>query len=243
MNDEIDHRLLRKIRLLGVMAARSTNEHEAYTAAMLAQKLMAENGLSEIAGIQMEEEHNSVVNVFAARQGVRMPRWQDKLFNVLATEFRCVAYWDNDPGRGKALRLIGRSRDCAVVIEVWGQAVGAASRLSAAYARRVTPSRRRSVSPRTSWCEGFVGGLAGRLAEQRRAHQEWALVLVPDEQVQAEAADLHLKAARNPRVCMDDASWRAGWQAGHAHAHDARRPDRVGATATATATAALPQPD
>ena len=242
MSGEPDHVLLRKVRLLRVMAERSTNEHEAHTAALLAQKLMAEHGLSEIAGIEIEEEGaNPVVNVPVTSPRRRMPVWQSRLLNVVAGEFRCKAYFHTDPtdpASGRSLRLVGRSRDCGIVVEVWAQAVSAASRLSARYTRNAPLSYYRTLSPRTSWCEGFVTGLGDRLAEQRRGHQEWGLVLVPDEQVRAEVAELHLKAAHSRRVFVDTAARLAGWQAGHAH--DARRPDRVDATRAPAA--ALPHP-
>jgi hypothetical protein len=216
-------KLLRRVRMLREVAERSCNAHEAQAAALLAQKLVAEHGLSET-GVEVEDD-NPVIESLVVPDRKRMPRWQDELLAVLAAEFRCVAVSYRRRGCGRRLTLIGRSRDCAIVVELWLQAVSAASRLSARYAREARAFAEKGVSARTSWCHGFVAGLAARLAEQRGAHQEWGLVLVPDDAVREEIEKRGLTPERVRRSRFDVLAWRAGRTAGHAH--DASRHERI----------------
>lgn len=229
--------MLARVQKLRRVAERTTNRHEAENALLLAQRLLAEHDLAEVA-LPADE---GVTAADAERTG-RAVAWRLALAGAVAPNFRCLAYLQREPRQpgaagGATLRFVGRPGDVALALEVYRQAAAAARNLARAHVRarrhdglRLSPAGARQLSG--AFLQGFAAGLAQRYAAQRRAHREWALVLCRDPAVDAHFATLvgpGPGAWRPSRRTWEGQAWSAGWQEGDAFAAGPRQlPRRSG---------------
>lgn len=232
--------VLDKVRKLRLVADRSTNQHEAHSALLLAQKLLAQHDLAETEVVIQAEgrSHNPVVTVDALSMGSRTTVWKADLASIIASNLRCEAYldtvYDAMGDARRTMRFVGRQRDVGVALEVYGMALASADRLCADYirGRRITPRDAvRSGSTlsglcrrlRTAFFDGFVVGLRARFQQQLADDTTMALVLVPDAEVRAEVGKLNLRTSRATyRDWTDGKAYEAGHRAGQSFDHAAR---------------------
>jgi hypothetical protein len=209
---------LARVRKLLALAT-SPNPHEAALAAARAQALIEAHRLQAWLEAERREEEDPDPIVDAQGEplevGRRIRKWKVVLASTLAEANGCMAY---TRGRGKeqAIVLVGRGRDRAAVVELWGWLVRRIEWLSATH----------GAGRDRQWHEAFrigvVDAIAARLREgndEARAELDaTALVVVePAAAAHREALDrvaegLGLGAGRAVRV--DARAWQRGKAAG-----------------------------
>jgi hypothetical protein len=209
---------LARVRKLLALAT-SPNPHEAALAAARAQALIEAHRLQAWLDAERREEEDPDPIVDAQGEplevGRRIRKWKVVLASTLAEANGCMAY---TRGRGKeqAIVLVGRGRDRAAVVELWGWLVRRIEWLSATH----------GAGRDRQWHEAFrigvVDAIAARLREgndEARAELDaTALVVVePAAAAHREALDrvaegLGLGAGRAVRV--DARAWQRGKAAG-----------------------------
>lgn len=205
--------------------AKSTNfEHEAQTALLLAQKLLAENGLSMTdIEAQPDQEKPEVVHTVVDMTRVHVD-WRDRLAAVIAANFRCECYYQIAP-TGVKIMFLGLKSDADIAKAVYTHAFDAINRCVKAYLAKRKRDIGRSLTTseglkiRASYVMGFINGLAEKFREQV-ARNCYALVLATPEAVKREYSSMRMKPPPVSEAKYDDdifAQW-AGERDGRAHA-------------------------
>jgi hypothetical protein len=209
---------LARVRKLLALAT-SPNPHEAALAAARAQALIEAHRLQA----WLEAERSAADDpdpIMDARDeplavGRRLRTWKVVLASSLAEANGCIAY-TLDRGRDLAIVLVGRGRDRAAVVELWGFLVRRIEWLSAS----------RGAGRDRQWHEAFrIGAVDTIVARLRTATEEVqgaldgaALVLVEParaahrEALERAAESLRLGKGRAVRV--DAHAWQRGRAAG-----------------------------
>lgn len=209
---------LARVRKLLALAT-SPNPHEAAVAAARAQAIIEAHRLHAwlAAEARVEADPDPIVDARdePLEVGRRLRKWKVVLAATLAEANDCIAY-TAARGREQAIVLVGRGRDRAAVVELWGWLVKRIEWLSA------THGEGRSRQWHEAFRIGVVDAIAARLvrtAEEVRAELDsTALVVVdPARAAHREALDrvaegLRLGAGRGVRV--DVRAWQRGRAAG-----------------------------
>lgn len=209
---------LARVRKLLALAT-SPNPHEAALAAARAQALIEAHRLQAWLDAERHEQEDPDPIVDAHGEplevGRRIRKWKVVLASTLAEANGCIAY-TRERGREQAIVLVGRARDRAAVVELWGWLVRRIEWLSATHGAR----RDRQ------WHEAFRIGVVDAIAERLRAGNEEAraqldatalVVVEPAAAAHREALDrvaegLGLGSGRPVRV--DARAWQRGKAAG-----------------------------
>jgi hypothetical protein len=209
---------LARVRKLLALAT-SPNPHEAAAAAARAQAIIEAHRLHAWldAERQVEADPDPIVDARdePLEVGRRLRKWKVVLAATLAEANGCIAY-TAERGRERAIVLVGRGRDRAAVVELWGWLVKRIEWLSATH----------GVGRDRQWHEAFrigvVDAIAARLVKStedvRAELDSTALVVVePARAAHREALDrfaegLRLGAGRGVRV--DIRAWQRGRKAG-----------------------------
>jgi hypothetical protein len=209
---------LARVRKLLALAT-SPNPHEAALAAARAQALIEAHRLQAWldAERQQEEDPDPIVDARdePLELGRRLRKWKVVLASMLAEANGCTAY-TLERGREQAIVLVGRGRDRAAVIELWGWLVKRIEWLSATH----------GAGRDRQWHEAFRIGVVDAIAERLRQGNEEAragldgaalVVVEPARAAHREALDrvtegLRLGAGRAVRV--DARAWQRGKAAG-----------------------------
>jgi hypothetical protein len=209
---------LARVRKLLALAT-SPNPHEAALAAARAQALIEAHRLQAWLDAERREQEDPDPIVDAQGEplevGRRIRKWKVVLASTLAEANGCIAY-TLDRGREQAIVLVGRARDRAAVVELWGWLVRRIEWLSATH----------GTGRDRQWHEAFRIGVVDAIAERLRAGNEEAraeldatalVVVEPAAAAHREALDraaegLGLGAGRAVRV--DARAWQRGKAAG-----------------------------
>lgn len=209
---------LARVRKLLALAT-SPNPHEAALAAARAQALIEAHRLQAWLDAERREQEDPDPIVDAQGEplevGRRIRKWKVVLASTLAEANGCIAY-TRDRGREQAIVLVGRARDRAAVVELWGWLVRRVEWLSATH----------GTGRDRQWHEAFRIGVVDAIAERLRAGNEEAraeldatalVVVEPAAAAHREALDrvaegLGLGAGRAVRV--DARAWQRGKAAG-----------------------------
>ena len=209
---------LARVRKLLALAT-SPNPHEAALAAARAQALIEAHRLQAWIEAERREEEDPDPIVDARDEPLevarRLRKWKVVLASTLADANGCLAY-TLERGRDRAIVLVGRARDRAAVVELWGWLVRRIEWLSATH----------GAGRDRQWHDGFRIGVVDAIAERLRqgnadARAELdraALVVVePAAAAHREALDrvtegLRLGTGRAVRV--DARAWQRGKAAG-----------------------------
>jgi len=185
-------KILDRVKKLLAMANDGNFDHEAEKAMLLAQRLLAENGLSvedaeEFAGENTKEAiHENMTDL------AKTPLWKIKLNIIIAKQFRCKAYKQAGINRSR-LRMIGLTEDVKIAKEVFTfavQVIETGSRNFVALKR--SEGARKTSGFKNDWIDGFLNGLATKFREQVK-NNKWEMVLVTDGLVEVEAKNSGLK--------------------------------------------------
>ena len=209
---------LARVRKLLALAT-SPNPHEAALAAARAQALIEAHRLQAWLDAERQEEEDPDPIVDARDEplelGRRLRKWKVVLAATLAEVNGCTAY-TLERGREQAIVLVGRGRDRAAVVELWGWLVKRIEWLSATH----------GAGRDRQWHEAFRIGVVDAIAERLRQGNEEAraglgdaalVVVEPAAAAHREALErvtegLRLGAGRAVRV--DARAWQRGKAAG-----------------------------
>lgn len=187
------------------------NQNEAENAMLLAQRMMAEHNLVtsdvELKNMVKEVIHGQVLRT------QKLPWWQFNLSGVIANNFRC--YSIRYRGGVTELKFIGIKEDVQVAIDVFNYAVESIEYNCKIYVKAHKNGAESSVAIRNAYIRGFITGIHTKFEDQKKAHQEWGLVLVKDPEVVKAHDSLGAKKAHDNEIKMGGFDHTlAGYQAG-----------------------------
>lgn len=156
----------------------SSNENEAKLSMLKAQELLAKHKLS-----LKEVKEFKTTNIKEKRTNISFTKakWKAQLARVIADNFGCYHYFKTR--RSHTIVFFGREEDvtvCNIVMEYAVDCIeSAVKRLRYQYAKDGFSTR----GLENDYALGFIEGLQEKYEEQKKANQEWSLVLVKDAEV------------------------------------------------------------
>lgn len=207
---EVNEKVLHKVRALLNLAKNGGDpeSNEAQSALLMAQRLMAENGINEVEvrdsaqGPQLKEVLDDYATEFE-----KLSWWKKSLGRVIAQNFRCYSYLNKCKGYTR-LAFVGLKEDTEIAIIAFAFATDSirfgADKFMKAYRKnyilhnghRPEISQQRGV--RNNYVEGWISGLDAQYNEQV-SKEGWGLVLTKDELVTQTYKDLGLKRGQSPQ--------------------------------------------
>jgi hypothetical protein len=194
----------------------SSNEHEAESALLKAQEYLAKYNLT-MKDIRMNQEMNeninNPINDFSTGITYKKAQWKGTLGSVLAENFKCYCY--NRMRGTNHLYFMGRKQDvfiCNLALEYAINAImKEVKRIKAIYVK----IGRSTAGIENDYARGFISGLRQKFEEQKKNNQEWALILVKDDELVASYGKKNCKTKKTTqrRVEHSDAYGR-GIEAG-----------------------------
>jgi maltooligosyltrehalose synthase len=179
-----------KIEKLLALANNNSSEDEAESAMLLAQKLLAENGLS-MADVEQHETEKQPVNEIMTRQMYRLPWWHGTLAAIICENFKCehVIHYYRTEGiySGACVRFLGHPDDLEICKRVYTFAVYQITELSRRYVKSYKARCYKPVNAagiKNDYITGFLCGMREKFRAQVEENQ-WGLVVQSDEEVQA----------------------------------------------------------
>jgi hypothetical protein len=194
MQQERRTKLLARVGKLLRQADGTSFKEEAETAILMAQRILAENGMTmeEVDALSHEEQKKLGANEQMVTMGHRHSEWLLSLARVICRQFR-TKHYINHTGWGAQekhhIRIVGLAEDVAICRDVYTYARETAERLAKAYAKQahrdpirhiardldpIWPHQRylqpiewevlRRVDGETAACD-LVDGLVGRHAD------------------------------------------------------------------------------
>jgi hypothetical protein len=194
--------------------SKSTNPHEAATAAARAAELMFEHKL-EAADLELSGEGKRPVEAVTEatlHQGKWREFWKGNLANAVAQAMGCRVYW-----LGSHLQIIGRKSDTETVRYLYGFLVLEIERMAAeTWRERSAQVREHGTKWKNAFRWGAVHAIAVRLREQGGARaataNAGALVLLRKDEAEVDDAMKRLKLRR---LSCTAASSEDGYAEGH----------------------------
>lgn len=166
-------KILDKIRKLLELSEHNPNEAEAISAALKAQKLMAENDVTEAdlaEGDLLGEVGSWQTDEFFNR------KWRGLLATTVASNFRCRAYGKRR-GRARSFVFVGYECDAKAAILVYDRLCEIGEDLALDAERRARRDYGTAVGAKNTFLVGFVDGVRSELEKQCQA----LMLVVPRE--------------------------------------------------------------
>lgn len=170
---------------------KTTNENEAKACMLKAQRLMAKYNIemSEVAG--MDTEGKAVYNHSLFGYKRRIEWWLGALGKVIADNFKCYCYMDNDrKTKGvidKSLQFVGTKDNVEIAKEVFYYAYEMIEYHNELYITNYkleNPGQNNVKRVQNDYIKGYLTGMKLKFDEQREKNkQEWGLVLVREKEV------------------------------------------------------------
>lgn len=215
----VSEKILDRIRKLLRLSEGTHSAEEAHSALLMAQRLMAEHGLSMQQVRLAKEVREEVVHgeILTTR---RRDGFTQRLAWVIANNFRCIPYWYKEvAGYGRkrcryeyTLRFIGLAEDAEIAATTFHTADAAARNLAARFVRRYGGGH----EARQSYLLGWVEGLYVKFEAQRKENANLALALTTPKAVQDEAQKMTIRKGRQntPTRNLDEQALYVGFQDG-----------------------------
>lgn len=214
----VNGKVLEKVKKILALASNNPSEEEAQAAMLMAQRIMAENGITMT---DIESNNcftNEVVDV-PITSPYRTPWWHKILATVIGENFRCEAYYYTVNQKSQ-LMFIGLKQDTEVAIKVFNYAVDAIKYHTAKYIEQL---KRGGVNNkplyltgiRNDYILGYIDGLRDKFKEQVEKNN-WALILIKNDAVIEAVAKKGLREGRRPSInfaCSNNA-YASGYRKG-----------------------------
>ena len=156
MSDELQEKLVSKIKKLLALSQNNTNEAEASAALLKAQRLMAENDISIDTSTPDKIEYKVEKCKHKWDMGFRKP-----LAHVIAKNFRCEYYL-----HGGAVTFMGHAFDAQVAREVFEYAYEFALRAGNQQYNKAYSMGTNTKGVFNSYVAGFIRGMGTKFDEQ-----------------------------------------------------------------------------
>lgn len=213
----VNEKILHKVRALLNLAQNGgdTASNEAQSALLMAQRLMAENGINEVeVGDSLERSQLKEILDDYATEFEKLSWWKKSLGRVIAQNFRCYSYLNKCKGYTR-LAFMGLKEDTEIAIIAFSFAtdairVGADQFMKVHrkeyflnHGHRLGISQQRGV--RTNYVEGWISGLESQYNDQV-SREGWGLVLAKDELVTQTYKDMDLKRGQSSQYTRAESS-------------------------------------
>jgi len=206
----VNEKMLHKVKALLNLARNGGDpgSNEAQSALLMAQRLMAENGINEVeVGDSAESTSTKEVLDEYVTEFEKLSWWKKSLGRIIAQNFRCYSYLNKCKGYTR-LVFMGLKEDTEIAIIAFSFATDSirlgADKFMKAYRKdyifhngyRSGISQQRGV--RNNYVEGWISGLEAQYNDQV-SKEGWGLVLMKDELVTQTYKDLDLKRGQSPQ--------------------------------------------
>lgn len=189
----MDLKLIEKIKKL-LALSESSNENEAKSAMLKAQKLLIKHKLSMIE-VKNYKLNKSDVKEKITNITFTKAKWKGELADIIADNFGCYCYYKT---RGtNIVTFLGRDEDITVCNIVYEYAIdcikSSVKRLKYNYVK----NRKSTKGLENDFAMGFLIGLSANFEDQKEKNQEWGLVLVKDKEVMDAYENINFKNSLN----------------------------------------------
>lgn len=200
-------KVISRVKKLMALAGGTHSTEEAQSAMVMAQRLLAEHGMTEKdlaeKGAEIEVVHGRIYST------KKRDTATGSLAATIAKNFRCLAYWNsaavsfNRNGRRQSeftLFFVGLAEDVEIAAETFRTARGAMNRLADEFLANHKP--RLYVHPktaRTSYLMGWAAGLYAKFEAAKQNDQTMALALTTPNAVQQEYDGMNLRKGVSPK--------------------------------------------
>lgn len=198
----MQNNIVEKIRKLLNLASENSNENESRSALLKAQRLMAENSLTEKEIVGGNKQEIEVLTVSSSVK-VGKSTWRSHLGGVFADNHRCYCFLRGS-GNEFFVTFMGEKTDVEICLMSYEYAVDVVERelnnLRNTYRREGRSFRMVG----NSYGINFSLGLDTAFKEQREEHQEWGLILSVPQEVVNEFNNLNTKASKSKAYVNGD---------------------------------------
>ncbi|EES50919.1 UNVERIFIED_ORG: hypothetical protein B2H98_08060 [Clostridium botulinum] len=162
--------------------SKSSNDNEAQTAMMMAQRLLIKYKLSIK---DIEQYKKDSIKVDENRTGIKFrgSNWKSNISQIIADNFGCYLFYRS--GRTHEICFYGKEEDVVICNIMLEYAIKCINSNGDKLIKKLKQDRRRKYFKgiKNDYALGFVRGLDERFKEQLKSNKEWALVLVKDQVV------------------------------------------------------------
>lgn len=172
-------KIVEKIQKL-LALSESSNEHEAQVSMLKAQQLLIKHKLS-LREVKEFKVFNSDIKEKKSKVSFTKARWKSLLAELVAENFGCYHFF-----RTKGTHIItffGREEDIIVCNIVLEYAVDCINSVVKKIRYKYLKDGYSTKGLENDYALGFINGLHKKFEDQKRANQEWGLVLVKDKEV------------------------------------------------------------
>lgn len=170
----MDVKIVEKIKKLLSLSG-SPNEHEAQSALLKAQELLAKYQLS-MSDLEIQNETKEEVVEVSVEATLSRTPWKGRLAIVIAENFRCYS-WLVKGHRSSYIVFLGNSSDVEICKLTLDFALKFIQRRSNQIGRKLNKEGYSSKGVLNSYGAGFVGGLNAQFSEQKSQNEKWELAL------------------------------------------------------------------
>jgi hypothetical protein len=185
----LDNKIVEKIQKL-LALSESSNENEAQLSMLKAQELLAKHKLS-LEEVKEFKAYNSDIKEKISSVSFTKAKWKSHLAQLIADNFGCYHYFRSR--RTHTIAFFGREEDitvCNIVLEYAIDCIeSTVKRLRYQYSRNGYSTK----GLENDYALGFIAGLEKKFEEQKRANQEWGLVLAKDKEVVEAHSEIEFK--------------------------------------------------
>ncbi|MCT8978672.1 DUF2786 domain-containing protein [Clostridium sp. CX1] len=192
----MDIKVVEKIKKL-LALSESSNENEAKVSLLKAQELLAKHKLS-LKEVKEFKIYNSSIKEKISTISFTKAKWKAKLAKLIADNFGCYYYFKSR--RSHTIAFFGREEDiivCNIVLEYAVDCINSSVRkLRYQYSRDGYSTK----GLENDYALGFIKGLNSMFEEQKKANQDWGLVLVKDAEVIEAHENIKFKGSINTKT-------------------------------------------
>lgn len=195
---KIDESVLRKVRKAIALASNNPSEHEAHTAMLMAQRMMAEHGLTmqDVEETADWQKDKNVIHKEATTYS-KSPWWKKNLSTTIAENFRCFSYI-NKRNSVSQIRFVGLDSDVTLAVEIFQFACEAIQYHLSKYRQELKENgywKAEITYMVNDYLRGYLNGLDQKFKEQVEKNN-WGLVLVKDALVVRERENMKMKKGK-----------------------------------------------
>ena len=162
-----------KIRKLLELSNNNPNEHEAISAALKAQKLMAEYDLT-IEQVKDKKELREIIEAIYRHTGKHeMKKWKYGLATTVGNNFRCKVFMYGC----EEVVFYGYKEDAKIALQVFSYLYEAGNKLAVKYYNQCRKEGKNTRGVMNTYLAGFKKGISSVLEEQCKA----LMIITPQE--------------------------------------------------------------
>ena len=190
--------------LLETARRETTNENEAASAALMAQRLMAkfDVDLADVEGEKLTEE--IVEKTYTASDKHEMKKWKIGLSMIIAKNFRCEVYLTN----GKDIVFYGYERDAEIALQTFTFLYEIGNKFAVRYYNKCKKEGKQTRGVMNTYLSGFRSGISEELEKQCTA-----LMIVTPKEVKESFTEMSAgwkHASARLSMASDNAAFESG---------------------------------